>query len=182
MGPLTSNDRISHDRLSTRGYMNLMRDVLRHSHQAREIAVFTDWRMWVITTDALEYAGFTIRAMIVWIKPSHGIGRPWRNAHELIAFGMRGASSRDRIAQEANWIQCNRSGNYHHPTEKPVELVRRILANMDTGVVVDPFMGSGTTLRAAKDLGREAIGVDVDASYCAATVERLGQMTLEVGA
>lgn len=183
MGALTSGDRIAADTLSTRGYMNLLRDVLRHSHNAVEIAMFTDWRMWVNTTDALEYAGFTLRAMVVWAKGNNGIGRPWRNQHELIAFGMRQAASKDRIAKHGNVIDCARSGNANHPTEKPIELVSKVLDNMLPGcVVVDPFAGSGTTLRAAKNLGIPAIGIERERAYCDVAVDRLGQAVLDLGA
>ena len=108
MGVLTKDDAILFDRLSTRGYTNLLRDVFRFGRRCSEVCVFTDWRMWTTTTDAMEYAGFQVRSMIVWAKPRNGIGRPWLNCHELIAFGMRGSSSKDR-AGTANVIDCGRS-------------------------------------------------------------------------
>lgn len=65
-----------------------------------------------------------------------------------------------------------------HPTQKPVTLMRRIIADWTTGVILDPFMGSGTTLRAAKDLGRKAIGIEVEERYCEIAVQRLAQEVL----
>ena len=56
-----------------------------------------------------------------------------------------------------------------HPTQKPVALMKWILQLRWTpkdGAVLDPFMGSGTTLRAAKDLGRRAIGIEIEETYC----------------
>lgn len=179
MGAKTKNDRIGGDTLSTRGYMNLMRDVLRHSRQAIEIGVFTDWRMWLNTSDALEYAGFTVRAMVVWSKGNNGIGRPWRNQHELLAYGMRGTCDKGRIAKHGNVIECSRSGNEWHPTEKPLELVSKILDNMHGDTVLDPFMGSGTTLVAAKNLGRRAIGIEIEERYCEIAAKRLSQQVLD---
>lgn len=73
-----------------------------------------------------------------------------------------------------------------HPTQKPLEpfalLVRALCPS--TGVALDPFAGTGTTLRAAKDEGRRAIGVEIDERYCELAARRLGQDTLftEVGA
>lgn len=178
---LTDDDRLALDTLSTRGYQRLMREVLRNARHCDEIGVFTDWRMWVHTADAIEDAGFMMRAMVVWAKPGGGIGRPWLNAHELLAFGMKRAANKDRIGQP-NVITCPRSGNKLHPTEKPLHLIQTILGNMADGVVVDPFMGSGTTLMAAKNLGRRAIGVDVRESYCEAAALRCSQETLALGA
>lgn len=67
-----------------------------------------------------------------------------------------------------------------HPTQKPVVLLRRILEQWTdpADVIVDPFAGSGSTLRAAKDLGRKAIGVEIEPQYCDAIVSRLAQEVL----
>lgn len=66
-----------------------------------------------------------------------------------------------------------------HPHQKPLALIKFILSYSDTaGVVLDPFMGSGTTLRAAKDLGRKAIGIEIEEKYCEIAVKRLAQEVL----
>lgn len=65
-----------------------------------------------------------------------------------------------------------------HPTQKPLVLMRWILEKCPDGVVLDPYMGSGTTLRAAKDLGRRAIGVEIEERFCEAAAKRLGQGSL----
>ena len=65
-----------------------------------------------------------------------------------------------------------------HPTQKPLGLVSRILSRHEATMILDPFMGSGTTLRAAKDLGRRAIGIEISERYCAMAVKRLAQGVL----
>jgi site-specific DNA-methyltransferase (adenine-specific) len=67
-----------------------------------------------------------------------------------------------------------------HPTQKPLSVMRWIVDQCtdQTDTVCDPFMGSGTTLRAAMDLGRKAIGIDIDESYCEIAAKRLGQQVL----
>lgn len=67
-----------------------------------------------------------------------------------------------------------------HPTQKPLEVMKWALqhAPQDVDNILDPFMGSGTTLRAAKDLGRKAIGVEIEEKYCEIAVNRLRQEVL----
>ena len=80
------------------------------------------------------------------------------------------------------WMGAMKSGREAgdrrvHPTQKPVELMTRIVG-MTHGVVADPFMGSGTTLRAAKDLGRKAIGIEIEERYCEIAAKRCAQEVL----
>jgi site-specific DNA-methyltransferase (adenine-specific) len=66
-----------------------------------------------------------------------------------------------------------------HPTQKPIALMRWCLGLVpDAQIVFDPFMGSGTTLRAAKDLGRKAIGIEIEERYCEIAADRMSQMVM----
>jgi len=66
-----------------------------------------------------------------------------------------------------------------HPNQKPLSLIKWCIEKAkSTGLILDPFMGSGTTLRAAKDLGRKAIGIEICEEYCEIAVKRLGQEVL----
>lgn len=66
-----------------------------------------------------------------------------------------------------------------HPTQKNLVLMERLVSRtLHWGTVIDPFMGSGTTLRAAKNVGRRAIGIEVNEAYCHVAVQRLQQEVL----
>ena len=70
-----------------------------------------------------------------------------------------------------------------HTCPKPTAWARWLIsrASHPSDLILDPFMGSGTTLRAAKDLGRRAIGIDIDEGYCRLAVGRMAQGTLSFG-
>ncbi len=65
-----------------------------------------------------------------------------------------------------------------HPASYPIKLATLAIGTTDAELVLDPFMGSGTTLRAAKDLGRKAIGIEIEERYCEIAAKRLGQEVL----
>ena len=71
-------------------------------------------------------------------------------------------------------------GTATHPTQKPEGIVRPLIEYScpPDGMVLDPFMGSGTTLRAAKDLGRKAIGIEIEERYCEIAAKRMAQEVL----
>jgi site-specific DNA-methyltransferase (adenine-specific) len=79
----------------------------------------------------------------------------------------------------------NSNGKRIHPTEKPLSLISWCIQQnkfWDIGnSIIDPFMGSGTTLRAAKDLGRKAIGIEIEEHYCEIAAKRCQQEVLNFG-
>lgn len=78
---------------------------------------------------------------------------------------------------------ANRIGQHKgHPTQKPVQLMRWVLQKCPQGTVLDPYAGSGTTLVAAKSLGRKAIGVECVERYCETAANRLSQEVLGLSA
>ena len=126
------------------------------------------------------------RMRLVWEKGAHvGMGDlalPWKpNTEEIYVLGSGYEGVRTtsvlRYLAVSGTVRTTEAGR-RHPTEKPIDLMRDLIGKCPPGVVVDPFMGSGTTLRAAKDLGRKAIGIEVDERYCEIAAKRLGQEVL----
>jgi DNA modification methylase len=77
------------------------------------------------------------------------------------------------------WIGGSITESLVHPTQKPLALMRWCLSLVDDAkTVVDPFMGSGTTLVAAKEAGMRAVGIEINEEYCQKAVERLRQGVL----
>jgi DNA modification methylase len=76
--------------------------------------------------------------------------------------------------QDAGEISI-RGEKVHHPSPKPIESIVWILRRLTGGTILDPFMGSGTTLVAAKQLGRKAIGIEIEEKYCEISAKRLQQ-------
>ena len=121
---------------------------------------------------------------LVWDKREPGLnGGPWRYTHESIF--VRGEGWK-RVSASSFSILSYPSGNgtwekQQHAHAKPVPLMEKLItACPEHWVIVDPFAGSGSTLRAAKNLGRKAIGFEIEEKYCEITVKRLAQEVLFV--
>lgn len=122
---------------------------------------------------------------LIWHKrntnPGLGTNTPWSPADEeiyVLGRGWVGERAQNVIVtDEARSGSGGLAAQIGHPTPKPVGLMRHLIERT-IGVVADPFMGSGSTLRAAKDLGRRAIGIELDERYCEIAAKRLAQEVL----
>ena len=110
------------------------------------------------------------RGWLVWEKPE----RNFTLAEAELAW-----TSRDMVIRV--WNGPRSEAGREHPTQKPEVLMRWCIDKMACpafGLILDPFMGSGTTLRAAKDLGRKAIGIELEEKYCEIAARRMAQEVL----
>lgn len=172
------------DQMTTTGFVWLMRGVAagcRHLlPEGGSFLSFIDWRQWPNLVGALETCNYRVQGMIVWDKGSIGLGNGFRSQHELICHASKGVPAiQDKGV--GNVLRYPRSTPDHHPSPKPVRLIQRlvVVVTPEHGLILDPFMGDGTTLRAAKDLGRRAIGIEVEERYCEFAAKRLGQEVLD---
>jgi DNA modification methylase len=177
------------DNMSTAGLVWLIRAALVEARRFlmpnRAALVFTDWRMVPHLAPALESSGLRYRNMIIWDKGSPGLGVGFKPAYEVVLEYANGATEY-QVKNGQNVIRNARVSPLarDHDAQKPVELIHELIrvVSPPDGLIVDPFMGSGTTLRAAMDLGRRAIGIELEERYCEIAARRLSQMVLPLAA
>ena len=138
---------------------------------------------------AFEDRGWRLHQTLVWVKDRMVLGHAdYHYQHEPIAFGYAPGPGRwGRGGQ--GWYGGNAQSSVldiprpaasrEHPTMKPVELIRRCLANSSRpgDIVVDPFCGSGSTVVACEIMGRRGYAVEIDPRYCDVALQRFEDLT-----
>jgi hypothetical protein len=154
-----------------------VRDDILEAWGDRPALIFGTWRI-------PRPAG--TRALLVWdTKGALGMGAmdlPWKPAHQeiyVLGKGFRGRRDTDVLSVAP--VQSLGYNGREHPHEKPVTLMKKLIDKCPDGTVADPTAGVGPTLVAAKQLGRKAIGVELDERYCEVIAKRLAQGVLDFG-
>lgn len=155
--------------------------------------VLSEWRLWHplgAKRPALMFGTWRIerpqgtRQVLIWdTKGALGMGAmdlPWKPSHQevyVLGEGFTGRRTTDVLTVAP--VQSMAINGRTHPHEKPVDLLLHLIDKCPQfGAVADPFAGSGSTLIAAKQLGRRAIGIELDERYCEVTAKRLAQGVL----
>lgn len=148
------------------------------------VYLFCHWESW---PDFYDTAGcyWNTKNALIWNKGASGTGDlegDYAHDYEMVLYAQRG-----RRALAGGRDSSVLSGTYpihgtkrRHPTEKPVGIMRRLLSKSTApgDLVLDPFMGVGPVLRAAKSMGRRAIGIEIDEGYCETAAKDLEQEPL----
>jgi site-specific DNA-methyltransferase (adenine-specific) len=128
---------------------------------------------------AWKSVGFRPVSHLAFVKNVWGLGRMTRGQHEtanLLAKGKPRPPERG-ISDVIDWV---REQDAWHPNQKPVQAMALLIAAYapEGGLVLDPFMGSGSTVRAAKDQGLHAVGIEIEEDYCRRAARRMAQEVL----
>lgn len=149
------------------------------------IYIFTNTVSLQETLNEATTVGFKLHNILVMIKDTGMPNRWYYKQTELILFMRKGKAkpindytSRDTM----NVIMPKKKDGKLHITQKPLSIIEKLVSNSSNegDMVLDPFMGSGTTGLACKNLGRDFIGIELDAEYFQIAKDRIGVEDVEV--
>jgi DNA modification methylase len=168
---------------------------LPHLVEGAVFGTFIDWRSVHVVQSAASELELTPLNLIVWAKTNAGMGSLYRSQHELLPLFKKGVAAHTNnvgLGRGGRW-RSNlwtypgasslgsdaRKGLQHHPTVKPIALLADALLDLTERdeVVLDPFLGSGSTLIAAERTGRRCYGVELDPRYLDLIIARYEEVT-----
>lgn len=137
--------------------------------------------------DHLSYAAlmptmfnrYALVQAIVWDKDMLGVGAGYRKQTEYVIYGRTGGAPRMDDKDRRDLVRLRPVyADKEHPAAKPLDLIEHFATATPWRCVLDPFMGSGTVLVAAKNLGRKAVGIEIEERWCEVAAQRLSQEVL----
>jgi adenine-specific DNA-methyltransferase len=145
------------------------------------VVTFYGWPHADVFVGTFKQLGFRLVSHLAFVKNVWGLGRFTRSQHET-AFLL--AKGRPPIPETSlsDVFEWTREADAVHPNQKPLCVMKKLLSTYapTNATVLDPFLGSGTTLRAAKDLGMKGVGIEIEPRWCRFAAERPGQEVLFV--
>jgi site-specific DNA-methyltransferase (adenine-specific) len=135
---------------------------------------------WV--ADRMDRNGLEFFHSVIWDKRNPGLGWRYRRQHEMVMIAHRTGGKllwADNDVAARNIYSFMPPRERSHPNEKPVAMVEHFLQlhSLRGQTILDPFMGSGTTLVACQRLGRQGIGIEIDPDYFAIACKRVDEAT-----
>lgn len=165
-----------------------------HLTDSAVLGTFIDWRGYPTVHAAATDLGLSPLNLIVWTKTNAGMGSLYRSQHELLPLYRKGERPHiNNVALGKNGRWRSNVWNYpgastigsearnisDHPTVKPTAMLEDALLDLTrrSGVVIDPFPGSGSTLIAAQKTGRRCRAIELDPSYVDLAIHRYESLT-----
>ncbi|PIQ76132.1 hypothetical protein COU78_00575 [Candidatus Peregrinibacteria bacterium CG10_big_fil_rev_8_21_14_0_10_49_24] len=164
-------------RVFTRKWLEAVRPFLARKNT---LYCFNSDRMIFALREGMQDAGWHFGQLIVWIKNQAILGRlDYMPQHELLAYGWFGVHEFHKSKDRSVIVYPKPSRSRHHPTEKPIGILRHLLLNSSRvgEYVYEPFLGSGSLLLAAEQTKRRCISIELSSSYCAVAIERFEKLT-----
>ena len=167
----------------------------RHLVDGGVLATFIDWRGYPTVHGAADQHGLEPLNLVVWAKTNAGMGSLYRSGHELLPLFKKGSGphvNNVELGRHGRWRSnvwtCPgasslgsdaRRGLKQHPTVKPTAMLEDALLDLTRRgeIVLDPFLGSGSTLIAAERTGRVCRGIEIDPLYADVVVRRYQEVT-----
>ena len=123
---------------------------------------------------------FKLHSLIIWDKVIGQIPRQmshYKLRYEPILYGSMGLHHLNTYQDDIVQCPIDRGNCRVHPTQKPIKVIQYLLENSTekNSLVLDPFVGSGTTLIACKRLGIQGIGIEIEEKYCEIAAKRVSQ-------
>ena len=154
--------------------LSVFPDLYRVLKPNRYLVLFCGWNAIAQFSGAWEAAGFRSRGHIIFAKNYTSSARHVGYSHESAWILTKGSPTPPAkpLSDIQEWVY---TGNKHHPTEKAVEIISPLVRSFSKKgeVVLDPFLGSGTTAVSAALNGRSAIGIELEEKYCRHAESRL---------
>ena len=148
-----------------------------------DVYVFTDWKIIQPWIEAIEVHELEVKQLLIWEKGWPGLGdlhTNWGQGYECILYAKRGKRPVNKRRSAVLHYDKPQPAQQVHPHEKPVALLQELLevSTNHGDLIVDPFAGSGSTLVAARDLGRNSVGFELDPAHHETASRRLGEIAL----
>jgi site-specific DNA-methyltransferase (adenine-specific) len=154
------------------------------AEQALNSQVIADEHQVFWFADHLSYAAliptffrrYPLVQNVVWDKDMMGVGAAFRKQTELIIYARTTGAPNPASKSLRDLVRIKPDyASKEHPAAKPLPLMEHLLGETSWRLALDPFAGSGTTLLAAKRLGRRAVGVEIEERYCEVAARRLSR-------
>ena len=173
---------VANDSMDDQSFRQFLKDVFCNAFNAMNLGA--NYYIWHGPTEAYNFAGAVkdnkqiVRQCLVWSKDSMVMGRQdyqWK--HEECLYGWKDGAAHNWFSdyKQTTILEFNRpSRSEEHPTMKPVELFEYQIGNScpPNGLVLDTFLGSGTSIIASEKLGMKCYGLELDPHYCDVIIQR----------